>query len=540
MKNEKNIIYGSEARKAIMNGVEKLAAAVSLTLGPAGHNVILDRHFGTPVVTNDGVSIAKEVFLENPFENIGAMLVRSASTKTNDVVGDGTTTAIVLCREMIREGLKNVEAGANAVLLKSGMAKANKVAEQAIKELSRPVSSNEDIARIGEISSGSPEIGKLIADALSKLPKEAILTLDDSATAETTAEIVDGMEFDRGYITPHMVNRPSTMEAVADNPYILITDYKISSIQEILPIMEQVQKKGRQLFIISDGIETEPLAAIIVNQMKGRFRCLLAKAPSFGDRKRDLLIDFATVTGATVVTKETGMILPDTTLEMLGQATRVISTKDNTVIIGGKGNKKDIEERISHVKDELSLATFDYDIEKLQERLSKLNGGIGIIKVGASTEVEQSEKKMRIEDAIHATRAAQKEGIVPGGSLAFIHAADVVEKLAETLNNDEKTGAMIVAKALYAPIKQIARNAGLEGEVVLSKIKELREKDSSYGYDAKNKEYCNLLEAGVIDPTMVVLVALENAVSVSSTVMTTESLVAHPVTPGSNNETQRQ
>lgn len=530
MENEKNIIYGSEARKAIMNGVEKLAAAVSLTLGPAGHNVVLDRHFGTPVVTNDGVTIAKEVFLEDPFENMGAMLVRSASTKTNDVVGDGTTTAIVLCRAMIREGLKNVEAGANAVLLKSGMAKAGKVAEEAIKRLSRPVTSDDDIARIGEISSGSPEIGKLITEALGKLPPDAILTLDDSATTETTVEIVDGMEFDRGYITPHMVNRPSTMEAVVDNPYILITDYKITSIQEILPIMEQVQRKGRQLFIISDGIETEPLAAIIVNQMKGRFRCLLAKAPSFGDRKRDLLMDFATVTGATVVTKETGMILPDTTLEMLGQATRVISTKDNTVIVGGRGNKKDIEERIAHVKDELALATFDYDIEKLQERLSKLNGGIGIIKVGAATEVEQTEKKMRIEDALHATRAAKKDGVVPGGSLAFIHAAKAVEEFAEGLTSDEHTGAMIIAKALYTPIKQIASNAGLEGEVVLTKVKELSAADHDFGFDARNKRYCNLIEAGVIDPTKVVIVALENAVSVSSTVMTTESLVAHPVT----------
>ena len=530
MENDKNIIYGSEARKAIMNGVEKLAAAVSLTLGPAGHNVVLDRHFGTPVVTNDGVTIAKEVFLEDPFENMGAMLVRSASTKTNDVVGDGTTTAIVLCRAMIREGLKNVEAGANAVLLKSGMAKAGKVAEEAIKRLSRPVNSDDDIARIGEISSGSPEIGKLIAEALGKLPPDAILTLDDSATTETTVEIVDGMEFDRGYITPHMVNRPSTMEAVVDNPYILITDYKITSIQEILPIMEQVQRKGRQLFIISDGIETEPLAAIIVNQMKGRFRCLLAKAPSFGDRKRDLLLDFATVTGATVVTKETGMLLPDTTLKMLGQSTRVISTKDNTVIVGGKGNKIDIEERIAHVKDELALATFDYDIEKLQERLSKLNGGIGIIKVGAATEVEQTEKKMRIEDAIHATRAAKKEGVVPGGSLAFIHAAKAVEKFAEGLTSDEHTGAMIIAKALYTPIKQIASNAGLEGEVVLAKVNERSAADHDFGFDARNKRYCNLIEAGVIDPTKVVLVALENAVSVSSTVMTTESLVAHPIT----------
>lgn len=539
MENEKNIIYGSQARKAILNGVEKLANAVVLTLGPAGHNVILDRHFGTPVITNDGVSIAKEVFLEDPFENMGAMLVRSAATKTNDVVGDGTTTAIVLCHAMIREGLKNVEAGANAVLLKSGMNKAGEIAKNAIKKLSRPVRSSADIMRIGEVSSGDFEIGKLIADALAKLPPDAILTLDDSATSETVVEVVNGMEFDRGYVTPHMVNRPSTMEAVVENPYILITDYKITSIQDILPIMEMVQKKGRQLFIISDGIETEPLAAIIVNQMKGRFRCLLVKAPSFGDRKRDLLTDFATVTGATLVTKETGMIISDTRLEMLGEATKVISTKDNTVIVGGKGDKKDIDERIAHVRDELSLATFDYDIVKLQERLSKLNGGIGIIKVGAATEVEQGEKKLRIEDAIHATRAAQKEGVIPGGSLTFVHAARAVEKFADTLLDDEKTGALIVAKALYAPIKQIADNAGLEGEVVLAKVKEISQVNPSFGFDAKNKKYCNLMEEGVIDPTMVVLTALENAISVSATVMTTESLVAHPVQATNSEQVQQ-
>jgi len=529
MKEEKDVLYGSEARLALLRGIDKIAKAVSVTLGPAGRSVMLDRHFGSPVVTNDGVTIAKEVFLKDPFENMGAMLIRSASSKTNDVVGDGTTTSVVLAQTMIREGLKNVEAGANPVLLQKGMFKAGEIVHSVIRSMSREVKDNEDIKKIGTISSGSVEIGKLIADAMSKLPKEAIITLEDSNTAETSCDVVNGMEFDRGYITSHMVNDPKTMEAFVNNPLILITDYKITNVQDLLPIMDRVRKAGRELFIVADGIDTEPLAALVVNQMKGLFRCVLAKAPSFGDRKRDLLGDFAVVTGATVISKELGMILPDTTLDKLGSAEKVICSKDNTVIIGGRGDKDMIADRIAHVRDELELADFDYDKLKLEERLSRLNGGIGIIRVGAPTDVEQEEKKLRIEDAVHATRAAIKEGIVPGGSLAYIKASIRVSEALKDLEGDERTGAAIVVDALRTPLVKIASNAGMEGRVVLRKVMEMQGIEECFGFDARTKTFCNMFDAGIIDPASVVSVAFDNALSISSTVINTETLIAHPV-----------
>ncbi|MHC1691738.1 MAG: chaperonin GroEL [Sphaerochaetaceae bacterium] len=524
-----DMLFGMEARKALLKGIDKLAEATKITLGPCGRNVVLDRHFGSPVITNDGVTIAKEVFLRDPFENMGAMLIRTASVKTNDVVGDGTTTAIVLAQAMIHEGLKNVEAGASPVFLQAGMRKAAKIVIDTIKEMSKPIRDSQDIARIGSVSSGSDEIGLLIANAMEKLPKDSIITVDDSSSMETYSEIVDGMEFDRGYITPHMVTHQKTMEAIMERPLILITDLKITNIQELLPIMEKVCEAGRQFFIISDSIETEPLAALIVNKIKGRFSCVCAKAPSFGDRKRDLLQDFATVTGATVVSQELGMILKDTTLEMLGQADKVVCSKDNTVIIGGKGDKNLIQERINHVRDEMKLVTFDFDRLKLSERLSRLAGGIGIIKVGAATEIEQQEKKLRIEDALHATRAAVQEGIVPGGGLMYLQAAEKIFEYANHLEGEECTGARIVANALQAPLFQIAENAGMEGRVVVKKVMEMSDLETAFGFDAKQKKYCDLLQAGVIDPATVVRVAFENALSVASAVITTESLIAHPV-----------
>jgi chaperonin GroEL len=527
MEQKKEILFGFEARQALMRGIDKLADVAKVTLGPCGRNVILDRHFGTPVVTNDGVTIAKEVFLPDMFENMGAQLVRSISSKTNDVVGDGTTTSILLGQSLIREGVKNVEAGNNPVFLRRGMQMASEVAIKAIREMSVPLRSNEDIAKIGAISSGSYEIGTLIADAMSKLPKDAVISVQESNGMDTYCEIVNGMEFDRGYLTPHMVTNPQAMEAVIDNPYILITDYKISNIQDILPILELVVKSGHQLFIVSDGIDTEPLAALIVNKMKGRFSCIAAKAPSFGDRRRDLLQDMATVTGATVISKELGMNLRNTTLEMLGSADKVVCTSENSVIIGGKGKSEDINERIAHVKDELSLASFDYDILKLNERISRLAGGVGIVKVGAPTEVEMQEKKLRIEDALHATRAAVKEGIVPGGGISYLRAGEAVRKFAETLDGEEKTGAMILSNAMVSPLMQIVENSGVNAHQVLYKI--LENDNPRFGYDAKKRQFGDLFGLGVIDPTTVVKVAVENAVSLALTVITTESLVAHPV-----------
>ena len=525
---EKNILFGPEARGALMRGIDSLAEVVKVTLGPCGRNVVLDRHFGTPLVTNDGAAIAKEILLSDPFERMGAQLVRSVSSKTNDVVGDGTTTSIVLAQAMIREGVRCVEAGANPVFLRAGMQAALAAALDDLRSQARPVSGSGDILRIASISSGSEEIGRLIADAMEKLPAGAVISIDESNGMDTWCEVVEGMEFDRGYLTPHMVTDPSRMEAVLDKPYLLITDRKITSIDELLPVMELVKGRGRPLFIISDGVENEPLAALIVNRMRGKFSCVCAKAPSFGDRRRDLLQDFATVTGGTVVSSELDMPLRETGLELLGEADRVVCTSGNTVIIGGKGDPEEVRRRIAHVKDELALAEFDYDKLKLEERLSRLSGGVGVMKVGAPTEVEMQEKKLRIEDALHATRAAVKDGVLPGGGLAFLRAAEAVRRAAGDLAEDERTGALIVADALEAPVAQIAENAGVEGSVVRAR---LRETGDRVGYDALTKQYRDLDEAGIIDPAGVACAALENAVSVVSVVVTTESLVAEPSQP---------
>ncbi len=522
---EKDILFGAEARGALMRGIDRLAEVVKVTLGPCGRNVVLDRHFGTPLVTNDGVTIAKEVLLSDPFERMGAQLVRSVSSKTNDVVGDGTTTSIVLAQAMLREGVRCVEAGANPVLLRRGMQVALTAALDGLRAQARPVSGHGDILRVASISSGSGEIGKLIADAMEQLPANAVISIDDSNGMETWCEVVEGMEFDRGYLTPHMVTDPQRMEAVLEKPCLLITDRKIGSIDEILPVMELVKERGRPLFIISDGVENEPLAALIVNRMRGKFSCVCAKAPSFGDRRRDLLQDFAIVTGGTVVSAELDMPLRKTGLDMLGQADRVVCTSGNTVIIGGKGDPGEIRRRIAHVQDELALAEFDYDKLKLEERLSRLSGGVGVMKVGAPTEVELQEKKLRIEDALHATRAAVKGGVLPGGGLAFLRAAEAVRRAASGMEEDERTGALIVAAALEAPAAQIAENAGVEGSVVCAR---LREAEGRVGYDALAKRYRDMDEAGIIDPAGVACAALENAVSVASVVVTTESLVAEP------------
>ena len=521
---DNTILFGSEARSALLRGVNKLSNVARVTLGPCGRNVVLDRHFGTPLVTNDGVTIAKEILLGDPFENMGAQLVRSVSGKTNDLVGDGTTTAIVLSQSMIQEGVRCVEAGANPVFLREGMQKGLQVALEAIRGLSQPVRGREDYARVAYVSSNDREIGDLIADAMEKLPAEGIISLDDSTGMETYCEIVEGMEFDRGYLTPHMVTDPKRMEAVLENPYVLITDWKISSVQDVLPIMEQVVKTGRPLFMVSDKIETEALAAIIVNRIRGKFMMVCAKAPSFGDRKRSLLQDMAILTGGTFVTEELGMLLKDTTLDMLGRCDKVVCTAENSVIIGGKGDKEAIQKRIQHVHEELALAEFDYDIMRLKERLSRLSGGVGIMHVGAPTEVEQQEKKLRIEDALNATQAAKKEGIVPGGGLSLLRAAEKVEAFAGELAGDEQLGAQILARALQAPIRQIARNAAVNGDTVIDRI--LDQSEPYWGYDARAKKYCDLVAAGIIDPTGVVCTALTNAVSASSVVVTTESLVA--------------
>ena len=524
-------LYGEEARKALESGVNQLANAVKVTLGPKGRNVVLDRHFGVPLITNDGVTIAKEMYLKDPFENMGAQLVKEVSQKTNDVAGDGTTTATILAQAMISEGVKNVAAGANPVMMKNGMKKAVKAAVESIQETSRAVENTEDIARVGTVSSGDAAIGRLIADTMQKMSLGAVITVEESKTTETTCEIVEGMEFDRGYMTSHMITDQKKMEAVLDNPYILITDRKISTVSEILPIMDKVLKTGRKLFIVADSIENEPLATIIVNKMRGKFICVCAKAPSFGDRRKDLLQDMATLTGGTVISEELGMELKDVSLDMLGTAKQIKSDKDNTVIIGGQGDPREIEERIKAVKVELSLAQFDYDIMKLNERLGKLSGGVAVIRVGAPTEVEMQEKKLRIEDALNATRAAVQEGIVAGGGAAYVAASRKVAALLEKLEGDEKTGAALVMKALRTPIQQIAANAGVEGTIILDRV--LRNSDPAYGYNAAKGTFGNMLKAGVVDPTKVCRCALENAVSVASVVLTTEVLIADEPAPAS-------
>ena len=520
----KKIIYGEEARKAIERGVNQLADTVKITLGPKGRNVVLDKKFGSPLITNDGVTIAKEIELEDAFENMGAQLIKEVSTKTNDVAGDGTTTATLLAQSMINEGLKNLAAGANPMTMRRGIQKAAEAAVEAVKAASVPVSGSKDIARVGTISSGDEVIGSLIAEAMEKVSQNGVITIEESKTAETYSDVVEGMQFDRGYLSPYMVTDTDKMEAVIDDALILITDKKISNIQEILPLLEQIVKAGRKLLIIAEDVEGEALATIVLNKLRGTFTCICVKAPGFGDRRKEMLQDIAILTGGTVVSSELGMELKDAGLEVLGQAHQVKVTKENTVIVDGAGDKAEIRARAMQIEHQLETTTSDYDREKLQERLAKLSGGVAVIKVGAATETEMKEKKLRIEDALNATRAAVAEGIVPGGGTAYVLASKAAEKLVATLEGDEKTGAATVARALKAPIMQIASNAGLEGAVILNNVAD--SDNQNYGFDAANGQYGDMLAMGIVDPTKVCRSALENAASVASMVLTTESLVA--------------
>ena len=520
----KQIIYGEEARKAIERGVNQLADTVKITLGPKGRNVVLDKKFGTPLITNDGVTIAKEIELEDAFENMGAQLIKEVSTKTNDVAGDGTTSATVLAQAMINEGLKNLAAGANPMTMRKGIQKATTAAVEAVKEASQPVSGSKDIARVGTISSGDELIGTLISEAMEKVSRNGVITIEESKTAETYSDVVEGMQFDRGYLSPYMVTDTDKMEAVIDDALILITDKKISNIQEILPLLEQIVKAGRKLLIIAEDVDGEALATIILNKLRGTFNCVCVKAPGFGDRRKEMLQDIAILTGGTVISSELGMELKDAQLNMLGQAHQVKVTKENTVIVDGAGSAEEIRARVNQIQRQIESTTSDYDREKLQERLAKLGGGVAVIKVGAATETEMKEKKLRIEDALNATRAAVEEGIVPGGGTAYVIAAKAADKLVGSLEGDEKTGAAIIAKALRAPIMQIAANAGLEGAVILNTV--YNSESANFGFDAANDQYGDMIEMGIIDPTKVCRSALENAASVASMVLTTESLVA--------------
>ena len=520
----KQIIYGEEARKALERGINQLADTVKITLGPKGRNVVLGKKFGAPLITNDGVTIAKEIELEDPYEDMGAQLIREVSTKTNDVAGDGTTSATILAQAMIREGLKNCAAGANPMVMRRGIQKAADAAVAEIRANSQPVSGSQDIARVGTISSGDEVIGKLIADAMEKVSQSGVITVEESKTAETYSEVVEGMQFDRGYITPYMATDNEKMEAVLDDAYILITDKKISNIQEILPLLEQIVQAGKKLLIIAEDVDGEALATILLNKLRGTFTCVCVKAPGFGDRRKEMLQDIAILTGGQFISSDLGMELKDATVPMLGRARQVKVTKENTIIVDGAGNSADIKDRIAQINNQIAATTSDYDREKLQERLAKLSGGVAVIKVGAATETEMKEKKLRIEDALNATRAAVEEGIVAGGGTAYVCASKAAAKLAETLSGDEKTGAQIVAKALLAPIGQIAFNAGVEGAVVLDRV--ANEANANFGYDAANETYGDMIAMGIVDPTKVCRSALENAASVSAMVLTTESLVA--------------
>ena len=520
----KQIIYGEEARKAIERGVNQLADTVKITLGPKGRNVVLDKKYGTPLITNDGVTIAKEIELEDAFENMGAQLIKEVSTKTNDVAGDGTTTATVLAQAMVAEGLKNLAAGANPMVMKKGIQKAAEEAVNGIKAISQSVSGSRDIARVGTISSGDEQIGNLISEAMEKVGQNGVISIEESKTAETYSEVVEGMQFDRGYLSPYMVTDTDKMEAVLDDAVILITDKKISNIQEILPVLEEIVKMGRKLLIVAEDVEGEALATIVLNKLRGTFNCVCVKAPGFGDRRKEMLQDIAILTGGQVISTELGMELKDANVSMLGQARTVKVTKENTVIVDGAGDSAEIKARVAQIDHQLEVTTSDYDKEKLQERLAKLSGGVAVIKVGAATETEMKEKKLRIEDALNATRAAVAEGIVPGGGSAYVVASKAADKLLGKLEGDEKTGASIVAKALRAPICQIAANAGVEGAVILNNV--YGSKDVNYGYDAANDTYGDMLAMGIVDPTKVCRSALENAASVASMVLTTESLVA--------------
>ena len=528
----KDIKYGEEARKALQAGIDKLADTVRITMGPKGRNVVLDKKFGAPLITNDGVTIAKDIELEDAFENMGAQLVKEVATKTNDAAGDGTTTATLLAQAIVREGMKNIAAGANPMVLKKGIAKAVDAAVKAIVDNSKTIQGSEDIARVGTVSSADENVGKLIAEAMEKVTADGVITLEESKTAETYSEVVEGMQFDRGYIAPYMVTDTDKMEAVLDNPFILITDKKISNIQEILPILEQIVKSGKQLLIIAEDVEGEALSTLIVNKLRGTFTCVAVKAPGFGDRRKEMLQDIAILTGGQVISEEIGLELKDTTMDQLGRARQIVVQKENTIIVDGAGETADIKSRVEQIKKQIENTTSDFDREKLQERLAKLSGGVAVIKVGAATEVEMKEKKLRIEDALAATKAAVEEGIVAGGGTALINAIPNVKKLVDKLSGDEKTGAQIVLKALEEPVRQIAVNAGLEGSVIIDKI--LRSRKVGYGFDAYNEEYKDMIPAGIVDPTKVTRSALQNAASVASMVLTTESLVADKKDPAAD------
>ena len=525
----KLIMRGDEARKALQAGVDQLADTVKITLGPKGRNVVLDKKYGAPLITNDGVSIAKEVELPDPFENMGAQLVKEVSTKTNDVAGDGTTTATLLAQAMIHEGLKNLAAGANPIVVKKGMAKAVEAAVAEVKKQAKKVDGSNDIARVGAVSSGDEEIGKLIADAMEKVSADGVITIEESKTAETYSEVVEGMQFDRGYITPYMVTDTEKMEAVIDDAYILITDKKISVISDILPILEQLVQSGKKLVIIAEDVEGEALNTLIVNRLRGTLNVVCVKAPGFGDRRKEMLQDIAVLTGGTVVSEEVGLELKTATIDMLGRARQVKVTKENTTIVDGAGDATAIKVRVAQIRSQIANTTSDYDKEKLQERLAKMAGGVAVIKVGAATETEMKEKKLRIEDALNATRAAVEEGVVAGGGTIFVTIIPAVEALLDSVDGDEKTGVRIIAKALEAPIRQIAANAGLDGSVILEKVRNSGK--LGYGFDAYKEEYCDMVAAGIIDPAKVTRSALENAASVSAMVLTTESLVADKPEP---------
>ena len=525
----KQIVYGEEARKALLSGIDQLANTVKVTLGPKGRNVVLGKKFGSPLITNDGVTIAKDVELEDAFENMGAQLVREVATKTNDIAGDGTTTATLLAQAIVHEGLKNVSAGANPMVMRKGMEKAVETAIETIKSNSETIKGSDDIARVGAVSSGDESVGKLIAEAMDKVGASGVITIEESKTAETGLEVVEGMQFDRGYISPYMVTDTDKMEAVIDDPYILITDKKISSIQEILPLLEQIVKTGKKLVIIAEDVEGDALATLLVNRLRGNFTCVCVKAPGFGDRRKEMLKDIAILTGGTYISSELNMNLPDTQITDLGTARQIKVTKDNTVIVDGAGDANEIKARIAEIKNTISVTTSDYDKEKLQERLAKLSGGVAVIKVGAQTEVAMKEQKLRVEDALNATRAAVEEGIVAGGGTAYVNAIPAVEKLVAKLSGDEKTGAQIIARALQAPIRQIAENAGVDGSIVYDKIRSSRK--VGYGYNAYSETYCDMIPSGIVDPTKVTRTALENAASIASCVLTTESLVADKPDP---------
>ena len=528
----KQLKHGEEARAALEKGVDTLANTVKITLGPKGRNVVLDKKFGAPLVTNDGVTIAKEIELEDPFENLGAAMVKEVSTKTNDVAGDGTTTALVLAQAIVKEGLKNVAAGANPIIVKKGIMNAVKVVTDKLHDISTPVTNKTSIAQVASISAGDEAVGELISDAMEKVGKDGVITIEESKTMKTELTSVEGMQFDRGYASAYMVTNTDKMEAVLDNPAILITDRKISSIQEILPVIEPLAQQGQRLLIIAEDVEGDALAALVVNKLKGVFNCVAVKAPGFGDRRKAMLEDIAVLTGGQVVSKDLGIEFKDVTPDMLGRCSSVKVDKDNTTIVGGAGDPAAIEARKAAIKEQIKVTTSDYDKEKLQERLAKLAGGVAVINVGAATEIEMKEKKLRIEDALNATRAAVQEGIVPGGGIALITCISELKKYAETLSGDEKTGALIVLKALEAPIRQIAENAGLDGAIILHEV--LKANKKNYGFNALTDEYVDMVEAGIIDPTKVTRSALENAASVASVLLTTESIVADIPEPAHN------